>query len=62
MSAFAFTFAVPMAKWMGLNGTMLGLIGSQLLFQGIVVVALLMKSNFIVSNAAISGHSRSAVK
>ncbi len=44
MTAFAFTFAVPMAKWLGLSGTMLGLIGTQILFQGIVGVSLLRKA------------------
>jgi O-antigen/teichoic acid export membrane protein len=43
MTAFAFIFAVPMAKWMGLSGSLLGLIGTQILFQGIVGFALLAK-------------------
>lgn len=43
MTAFAFAFAVPMAKWLGLNGTMIGLLGSQVLFQGIVAGALLLR-------------------
>jgi len=47
MSAFAFAFAVPMAKWLGLGGTMAGLIGSQMLFQSIVGVSLLIKSKKI---------------
>jgi hypothetical protein len=33
-----------MAKWLGLSGTLLGLLGSQILFQSIVGVALLVKS------------------
>jgi len=44
MTAFAFSFAGPMAKWLGLSGTLLGLLGSQILFQSIVGVALLVKS------------------
>jgi O-antigen/teichoic acid export membrane protein len=44
MTAFAFAFAVPAAKWLGLNGTMLGMIGAQILFQGIVAVSLLARS------------------
>ena len=47
MTSFAFVFAVPMAKWLGLNGTMLGLLGTQLIFQGIVATALLVKSSRI---------------
>jgi O-antigen/teichoic acid export membrane protein len=45
MTTFAFAFAVPMAKWLGLNGTMLGLLGTQILFHGIVAAALLVKCN-----------------
>jgi O-antigen/teichoic acid export membrane protein len=43
MTALAFCFAFPMAKWLGLSGSLLGLIGAQLLFQGIVGVSLLVK-------------------
>ncbi len=44
MTAFAVIFAIPMAKWMGLKGTMLGLIGTQCLFQGIVSVSLVVRA------------------
>jgi O-antigen/teichoic acid export membrane protein len=44
MTALAFTFAVPMAKWLGISGSLLGLIGAQLLFQSIVGISLLLKS------------------
>jgi O-antigen/teichoic acid export membrane protein len=47
MTAFAFSFAVPMAKWLGLSGSLLGLIGTQILFQAVVGTALLMKSHRI---------------
>jgi O-antigen/teichoic acid export membrane protein len=47
MSAFSFGFAVPMAKWLGLNGTMIGLIATQALFQGIILAALVLKTNRI---------------
>lgn len=40
MTAAAFVFAVPMAKSLGLNGTMLGLVASQILFQGMLGCAL----------------------
>jgi O-antigen/teichoic acid export membrane protein len=45
MTAFAFSFAFPMAKWMGLSGSLLGLLGIQILFQGIVGVSLLLRAN-----------------
>lgn len=51
MTAFAFSFAVPMAKWLGLSGSLFGLIGSQLLFQSIVGAALLMKSHRVAKQA-----------
>jgi O-antigen/teichoic acid export membrane protein len=44
MTAFAFVFAVPAAKWLGLSGTMLGLLGVQVIFQGIVGASLLARS------------------
>lgn len=44
MTIAAFVFAVPMAKWLGLNGTMLGLVATQMLFQGIVFAALKIKA------------------
>ena len=44
MTAFAFLFAYPMAKWLGLSGTMLGLIATQVLFQSIVAAALLLRT------------------
>jgi O-antigen/teichoic acid export membrane protein len=52
MTAFAFSFAIPMAKWLGLSGSLFGLIGSQVLFQGIVGVALLVQSGRIAKQAA----------
>lgn len=50
MTAFAVSFAVPMAKWLGLSGSLLGLIGSQILFQSIVGVSLLRKSADVTRN------------
>jgi O-antigen/teichoic acid export membrane protein len=50
MTAFAFVFAVPMAKWLGLSGSLLGLIGSQIIFQSIVGFSLLRKSGEVLRN------------
>ena len=58
MTALAFVFAVPMAKWLGLSGSLVGLLGAQILFQGIVAVALLRKSRHMTRLAL----SISAVK
>ena len=44
MTAFALAFAFPLARWLGISGSLLGLIGSQILFQSIVGVSLLRKS------------------
>jgi O-antigen/teichoic acid export membrane protein len=48
MTASAFVFAVPLAKWLGLGGSLLGLIGTQVLFQGIVAVALKVRTRRIL--------------
>jgi O-antigen/teichoic acid export membrane protein len=54
MTTFAFVFAAPAAKWLGLNGTMLGLLGTQILFQGIVAVSLLVKcKRLFLANAIV---------
>jgi O-antigen/teichoic acid export membrane protein len=55
MTAFAFAFAVPTAKWLGLNGTMLGLLAAQVLFQSIVGISLLSRAR---QNAGESGYVR----
>jgi O-antigen/teichoic acid export membrane protein len=47
MTAFAFFFASSLSKWLGLSGSLLGLLGAQCLFQGIVGVALLVRSRRI---------------
>jgi O-antigen/teichoic acid export membrane protein len=51
MTALAFSFAVPMAKWLGLSGSMLGLIGTQVVFHSIVGVSLLLKSRQVARKA-----------
>jgi O-antigen/teichoic acid export membrane protein len=55
MTFFAFMFAVPMSKWLGLNGTMLGLIGAQIIFQSIVGVSLLLRSRRVGRDSAPAG-------
>jgi len=60
MTIFAFAFAVPMAKWLGLSGTMLGILGTQILFQGIVAAALLVRSGRVAGQAGLTS-KRSAV-
>jgi O-antigen/teichoic acid export membrane protein len=62
MTTFAFAFAVPMAKWLGLNGTMLGLIATQVLFQGIVAAALIVKARRIAREAALAQSSPATAK
>ena len=54
MTTCAVAFAVPMAKWLGLTGVMLGLIGIQILFQGIVGVSLLVRSGRVSREEALS--------
>jgi hypothetical protein len=62
MTAFAFAFAVPMAKWLGLNGTMLGLIATQVLFQGIVAAALTMKARRVERELTLAQSSPAVAK
>jgi O-antigen/teichoic acid export membrane protein len=57
MTAFAFSFAVPMAKWLGLSGSLLGLLGTQILFQGIVGASLLLRSNRVAQVAFCASKS-----
>jgi hypothetical protein len=57
MTAFAFAFAVPAAKWLRLNGTMLGLFGTQIIFQGIVAAALFVKSSRVAQQAGLASRS-----
>jgi O-antigen/teichoic acid export membrane protein len=46
-TAFSVLLAFPMARRLGLDGTMVGLIGAQLLLQSIIAVALLVRANRI---------------
>jgi O-antigen/teichoic acid export membrane protein len=55
MTAFAFAFAVPMAKWFGLSGTMLGLLGAQIIFQSIVGISLLSRSRRVARDSSLAG-------
>jgi O-antigen/teichoic acid export membrane protein len=56
MTAFSFAFAIPMAKQLGLSGSMLGLIATQILFQSIVGVSLLIKSRRVAREARLGSH------
>lgn len=53
MTAFSVALAIPLAKRLGLSGTLLGLIGAQVLFQGIVGVSLLLKSGQVAQRASL---------
>ena len=57
MTTFAITFAFPMAKWLGLGGTMLGLVGTQILFQGIIGVALSLKASRVSREEALTAQA-----
>lgn len=62
MTAFAISFAVPMAKWLGLSGSLFGLIGTQILFQGIVGAALLVKSGHVAKQEDLALGSSGAAE
>jgi membrane associated rhomboid family serine protease len=53
MTAFAFAFAGPMAKWLGLSGSLFGLMGAQILFQSIVGAALLVRSRRVARQSPL---------
>jgi O-antigen/teichoic acid export membrane protein len=57
MTALAVVFAFPLAKRLGLNGTMLGLLTAQLIFQSIVGVSLLRKSKRAGRQTALAHQS-----
>jgi O-antigen/teichoic acid export membrane protein len=44
MTVFSISLAIPMAKWLQLNGVMIGLLGTQVIFQGIVATALVLRA------------------
>jgi O-antigen/teichoic acid export membrane protein len=54
MTAFAIALAAPMVKWLGLFGTMFGLVGIQLLFQSIVAASLLLKSSRVAKEEGLA--------
>src|SRR6202041_2298820 len=47
MTVMAFAFAFPLARTLGLSGSLMGLIGAQVIFQGILGVSLLLRSKKI---------------
>lgn len=53
MTAFALIFAGPMARSLGLGGTMAGLIATQAIFQGIVLSFLISRTNRLKHEARI---------
>jgi O-antigen/teichoic acid export membrane protein len=61
MTALAFTFAVPMAKWLGLSGSLVGLIGAQVLFQSIVGISLLLRSRHMLKQQGLAPSSPTSV-
>ncbi|MGD0546718.1 MAG: hypothetical protein ABR991_02680 [Terracidiphilus sp.] len=52
MTALAFAFAAPMAKRLGISGSLLGLLGAQVVFQSIVGVSLLVRSRRVARLAS----------
>jgi O-antigen/teichoic acid export membrane protein len=51
ITAFAFLFAVPLAKWLGLSGSLVGLLAAQTIFQSIIGVSLLLRSRRVAREA-----------
>ncbi len=57
MTAFAFAFAVPMAKMLGLSGSLLGLMGAQVIFQSIVGGALVLRTRRVARQSLLPASS-----
>ncbi|MGP8174353.1 MAG: lipopolysaccharide biosynthesis protein [Terracidiphilus sp.] len=60
MTSFAIVFAFPMAKWLGLSGSLLGVLGTQILFQSIVGVTLIVKSRRVAQEAGLASRPPAA--
>jgi O-antigen/teichoic acid export membrane protein len=54
MTAFALIFAAPLAKKLQLEGTMMGLIGTQIISQSIIGATLFLKSRVVVREQGLS--------
>ena len=62
MTALALAFAGPLAKWLGLSGSLIGLLGAQILFQSIVGISLLLKARRVGQQAALMEQSPAAAE
>jgi O-antigen/teichoic acid export membrane protein len=62
MTAFALAFAGPLAKRLGISGSLLGLLGAQILFQSIVGISLLLKARRVGQQAALLAQSPAAAE
>ncbi len=51
MTVFSIALAIPLARWLQLNGIMIGLLGTQVIFQGIVATALLIRARRVKKSA-----------
>jgi membrane associated rhomboid family serine protease len=60
MTTLAFFFAIPMAKWLGLSGSLFGLLGAQILFQGIVGISLLIRCRLLARQEVLALHPAAA--
>jgi O-antigen/teichoic acid export membrane protein len=58
MTVLAVSLAIPMARWLGLAGTMFGTIGTQVVFQSIVGAALLSRARHVSKGDALTALSR----
>lgn len=56
-TAFAFAFAVPLAKHLGMGGALLGLLGSQIMFQSVIGTALFVKSRRVAASESFAPQS-----
>jgi hypothetical protein len=53
MTASSMTLAFPLAKWLGLSGSMIGIIGTQILSQCIIGTALFFRARRVARDETL---------
>lgn len=54
MTLFAVLFAAPFSRWLGVKGAILGIIGTQFIFQSILVVSFMVRAKKVGREMALS--------
>ena len=57
MSGFSLLFAIPFVRWFGLNGVILGSIATQIIYQGILIAAVIGRVRKLKRAASVNGRA-----